>query len=136
MTAKATTQTPMSKMNTTPLIDVMLVLLIMFLITLPIQTHAVSIDLPTDGGPEAQALENRITIDPRGATFWNGGRVDQVQLARLLGTARAMQPTPTLLLQPDPDAPYLIVDQIVALVRRTGTETLSLVGNEQHANAF
>lgn len=130
------TETPLGEMNTTPLIDVMLVMLIMFLITLPIQTHAVSIDLPVDGGPEVQGLQNRIMVDRGGAIFWNGEPVDQVALARLLRDARAMQPAPALLLQPAADAPYVIVDQILALARRTGTDSLAFVGNERYATAF
>jgi biopolymer transport protein ExbD len=136
MAKSAPADKPLGEMNTTPLIDVMLVMLIMFLITLPIQTHAVSIYLPTDGGPEVQALENRITIDRSGQTYWNGERVNQPQLARLLGQAGQLQPDPSLLLQPDAAAPYLIVDQVLALVRRTGAESLAFVGNEQHVRAF
>lgn len=135
-TQPARRETPLGEMNTTPLIDVMLVILVMFLITLPIQTHAVKIDLPAHTGLEVQQLENRISVDATGAIFWNGEQVNQPQLARLLGEARLLQPGPTMLLEPDAAAPYLIVDQVLALIRRTGHASLGFVGNERYAAAF
>ena len=75
---------PMMDMNTTPLIDVMLVLLIMFIITIPIQTHAVKIDLPQNSDdqstPPIDPIKNRLTTDPAGTIFWNGSPIDLVTL--------------------------------------------------------
>jgi biopolymer transport protein ExbD len=133
--ATPSTETPLGDMNTTPLIDVMLVMLIMFLITLPIQTHAVQIDMPT-GGREIDVEENRITIDRAGVAAWNGQPVSQPELAQLIQRARLMQPEPTLLIEPHADAPYIIVDQTLALIRRTGAQGLGFVGNERYARAF
>ena len=67
-------EAPMGEMNTTPLIDVMLVLLIMFIITIPIQTHAVKIDLPvpTDAESNVDPEKNKVMIDPAGTITWNG----------------------------------------------------------------
>ena len=78
---------PMMDMNTTPLIDVMLVLLIMFIITIPVQTHAVKIDLPipTDSKSNVDPEKNKVMIDPAGTITWNGSPVDLAQLALVLG---------------------------------------------------
>ena len=71
---------PMMDINTTPLIDVMLVLLIMFIITIPIQTHAVKLDLPQNvpnqTPPPIDPVKNRVTIDPAGGIFWNGAPIN------------------------------------------------------------
>ena len=82
---------PMMEMNTTPLIDVMLVLLIMFIITIPIQTHAVKVDLPQgSGNPNpVQADKNKITINAAGEVAWNGSPVTDVTLRQYLDQAFA-----------------------------------------------
>ena len=70
---------PIMEMNTTPLIDVMLVLLIMFIITIPIQTHAVKLDLPQPSDQPMDNIDpvkNKVIIDPAGTVFWNGAPVD------------------------------------------------------------
>jgi biopolymer transport protein ExbD len=129
--------TPMGEMNTTPLIDVMLVMLIMFLLTLPIQTHAISVDLPgtiTEPGPEL--LRNRITIDAVGVTAWNGQQVSPPELAQLIQATQRMAPTPELLLEPSGDAPYVVVDQTLALIERSHVDAFGFVGNERYARAF
>jgi biopolymer transport protein ExbD len=130
---------PLGDMNTTPLIDVMLVLLIMFIITLPIQTHAVKIDLPVSEttpptGPDP--IKNKIFIADNGAILWNGAPVDQVQLAQLLEDTKALQPTPELQFEPHPNARYLIVDQVLAVIKRSGVGNLGFVGNERYAREF
>src|SRR6478609_6937393 len=72
---------PMMEMNTTPLIDVMLVLLIMFIITIPVATHAVDIDLPAPtpptNVPPPKTDKNKVVIDPQGTILWNGNALDQ-----------------------------------------------------------
>ena len=79
---------PMMEMNTTPLIDVMLVLLIMFIITIPVATHAVNIDLPNPSAPPPDVVvkrdKNKVVIMPNSAILWNGGEVNQGQLLSLL----------------------------------------------------
>lgn len=130
---------PMMEMNTTPLIDVMLVLLIMFIITLPIQTHAVKVDLPQgqNSNPNpVNAEKNKITIDPAGATAWNGAPVDEVTLRQYLDQTAAMNPEPELHFQPDPQARYEAVDRTLAVVKRSGVSKLGFIGNEQYRNDF
>src|ERR1700712_4555676 len=90
---------PMMEMNTTPLIDVMLVLLIMFIITIPIQTHAVKVDLPVNNTPQnnpVDAQKNKLLIDPSGVVLWNGTPVDLITLRQYLDTTKAMNPEPEL----------------------------------------
>ena len=129
---------PMMEMNTTPLIDVMLVLLIMFIITIPVQTHAVKIDLPvpTDAKNNVDPEKNKITIDPAGTIAWNGSAVDLAQLAQYLEQTKALPVEPELQVQPDPYARYIVVDRVMAVVKRSGVGKLGFVGNEQYARVF
>ncbi|WP_447757877.1 ExbD/TolR family protein [Sphingopyxis fribergensis] len=129
---------PMMDMNTTPLIDVMLVLLIMFIITIPVQTHAVKIDLPvpTDSQTNVDPEKNKVMIDPAGTITWNGTPVDLAQLAQYLEQTKAMPVEPELQVQPDPYARYLVVDNVMAVIKRSGVGKLGFVGNEQYARVF
>ena len=129
---------PMMDMNTTPLIDVMLVLLIMFIITIPVQTHAVKIDLPiADNSPSnVDPEKNKVMIDPAGTITWNGTPIDLAQLATYLEQTKALPVEPELQVQPDPYARYYIVDNVMAVVKRSGVGKLGFVGNEQYARVF
>ena len=129
---------PMMDMNTTPLIDVMLVLLIMFIITIPVQTHAVKIDLPvpTDAASNVDPEKNKVMIDPAGTITWNGSPVDLAQLANYLEQTKALPVEPELQVQPDPYARYIVVDNVMAVVKRSGVGKLGFVGNEQYARVF
>ena len=129
---------PMMDMNTTPLIDVMLVLLIMFIITIPVQTHAVKIDLPvpTDAESNVDPEKNKVMIDPAGTITWNGTPVDLAQLAQYLEQTKALPVEPELQVQPDPYARYIVVDNVMAVIKRSGVGKLGFVGNEQYARVF
>ncbi len=131
---------PMMEMNTTPLIDVMLVLLIMFIITIPIQTHAVKVDLPQNSDastpPPVDPQKNKITIDPAGVITWNGARVDEVTLRQYLDQSTAIVPEPELHFQPDPQARYEVVDRTLAVIKRSAVTKLGFIGNEQYRNDF
>jgi len=130
---------PMMEMNTTPLIDVMLVLLIMFIITLPVQTHAVKVDLPqnSQNNPNpVDAQKNKITIDAAGTVAWNGSPVDEVTLRQYLDQTASMNPEPELHFQPDPQARYEVVDRTLAVVKRSAISKLGFIGNEQYRNDF
>ncbi len=132
-------EAPIGDMNTTPLIDVMLVLLIMFIITIPIQTHAVKVDLPVPDNNPTNApdpIKNKIYISPEGAILWNGQTVNFTQLADLLNQTSAMQPAPELQLEPDAQARYVVVDQVVDLIKETDVPSLGFVGNERYARDF
>jgi biopolymer transport protein ExbD len=130
---------PMMEMNTTPLIDVMLVLLIMFIITIPVQTHAVKVDLPQNSNAPAPTVDpekNTVTIDPTGTTFWNGTAIDPVTLRQYLERTVAMAPQPELHFRPDPQARYEVVDNVLAVIKRANVSKLGFVGNEQYRNDF
>ena len=130
---------PMMEMNTTPLIDVMLVLLIMFIITIPIQTHAVKVDLPVNSKtntPVVNTEKNKIGIDAAGTVTWNGAPVDEVTLRQFLDQTAAMNPEPELHFQPAPDAKYAKVDETLAVIKRSAVTKLGFIGNEQYRNDF
>ncbi len=134
---------PMMEMNTTPLIDVLLVLLIMFIITLPPPTHAVKVDLPMDcktlpGGcppkPPVDPVKNVLYILPGGQIMWN---VDQVSLAEvqdLLYQTTEMKPEPELHFTPDPEARYDTVNRVLKAVKVAKVNKLGFVGNENYRN--
>ncbi len=129
---------PMMEMNTTPLIDVMLVLLIMLMITIPPVTHAVNIDLPVNDPnqppPEVpiDPVINKIIILPTGEIQWNGTPVSLQQVEQYLAQTKSMNPEPELQFQPAPTARYDIVDQALAVVKRSGITKFGFVGNEQY----
>ncbi|MEO6581625.1 MAG: biopolymer transporter ExbD [Sphingomicrobium sp.] len=129
---------PMMEINTTPLIDVMLVLLIMFIITIPIQTHAVKLDLPQNQDsqppPPVEPIKNKVVVTAAGAMLWNGTPVSLVQLRQYLDISQQMNPVPELHLQPEPNARYEIVDQVLAVTKQAHVEKMGFVGNEAYAN--
>jgi len=130
---------PMMDINTTPLIDVMLVLLIMFIITIPVQTHAVKLDLPVDNGappPDIEPVKNEVRITPEGVVTWNGQPIDIVRLRQYLDITQTMNPIPELHLEPDPQARYSLVDQVLAVTKRAKVEKMGFVGNEKYIQAF
>ena len=130
---------PMMEMNMTPLIDVLLVLLIMFIITIPIQTHAVKVDLPVNDPSQTTVIDaqkNKVSIDPAGAVTWNGAPVDTVTLQQYLEQTKTIVPEPELHFQPDPAARYARVDEVLAVIKRSGVTKLGFIGNEQYRNAF
>nr|AGU11797.1 Biopolymer transport protein ExbD/TolR [uncultured organism] len=138
MSAGGKDDEPMMEMNTTPLIDVMLVLLIMFIITIPIQTHAVKVDLPQNSGntPPVDAEKNKVYIDANGNVFWNSVQIDDVTLRQYLDASLQKNPEPELHFQPDPSARYDVVDRVLAIIKRANVSKLGFVGNEQYRNDF
>jgi biopolymer transport protein ExbD len=127
---------PMVEMNTTPLIDVMLVLLIMFIITIPVQTHAVKLDLPPPN-PNPSNIDpvfNQIDIDFLGNLYWNKQEVDLQTLKGYLKQAAALPEQPELRMRPEAEARYELVDQVMAIAQQAGIEKMGFVGNEAYAN--
>ncbi|HUG46052.1 MAG TPA: biopolymer transporter ExbD [Sphingomicrobium sp.] len=128
---------PMMDMNIVPLIDVLLVLLVMFIITIPIQTHAVKLDLPQDQAnlepPPIEPTKNKVVITQAGEILWNGAAVSTQQLRLYLDATQQMDPTPELHLQPEPTARYGLVDEVLAITKRAGVEKMGFVGNEAYA---
>jgi len=131
---------PMMDINTTPLIDVMLVMLVMIIITIPIQTHAVKLDLPVAQDPQnpppIDPVKNKIVVTAGGAVLWNGMPVDFVTLRQYLDQTTNMTPVPELHLQPEPNARYEIVDKVLAVTKYAQIKAMGFVGNEYYARAF
>ena len=131
---------PMMEINTTPLIDVMLVLLIMLIITIPPQTLAVKLDLPqndpSDQPPPVDPVKNKIVITQAGAVLWNGAPVNLVQLRQYLDVTQQMDPIPELHLQPEPEARYDTVDEVLAVTKQAKVSKMGFVGNEAYMKAF
>jgi biopolymer transport protein ExbD len=130
----------MMDINTTPLIDVMLVLLIMFIITIPIQTHAVKIDLPVNQPqnqpPPINPQKNIVVVSSQGQILWNGTPVTKEQLRQYLDVTQQMNPVPELHLQPDATARYELVDEVLAITKQAHVQKMGFVGNEYYMNIF
>lgn len=139
-TGSAGADEPMMDINTTPLIDVMLVLLIMFIVTLPPPTHAVKIDLPQDCAPNCppkppiDPVKNVLYVSPppSDTIMWNGAPVDLSQLQGLMEATQTMDPIPELHLQPDPQARYDTVDKVLAATKRANVTKMGFIGNEAY----
>ena len=131
---------PMMDLNMTPLIDVLLVLIIMFIITIPVQTHAIKVDLPVQNPnqpkPPIDPQKNKITIGVDGLVSWNGVPVNEATLAQYLDQSAAMNPEPELHFQPDAQARFEVVDKTLAVVKRSPVTKLGFIGNEQYYNKF
>ena len=126
---------PMMEMNTTPLIDVMRVLLIMFIITIPPATHSVNIDLPNPSAPPPDVVvkrdKNKLVITADNQILWNGTVLDGGQLLGTLQSTMAIKPEPELQFQPDPQAPYDTAAQVLNIIKGSGVTAFGFVGNEQ-----
>jgi biopolymer transport protein ExbD len=124
----------MIDINTTPLIDVMLVLLVMLIITIPIQLHSVNLNLPTGNPPPPLVKPEvlKIDIDNAGMIYWNGELVpDRATLEEKLTLAAAQAVQPEMHLRPDKAARYEIVAGVMASAQRIGLTKIGIVGSEQ-----
>ena len=126
----------MIDINTTPLIDVMLVLIIMLIITIPIQTHAVKMNMPI--APSAQPPKPpeivRIDIDFDGTIGWNGTVVERDELVNRLAQVAQMPDQPEVHLRPNKLVTYKVVAMVMANAQRLGVTKIGLIGNEQFLN--
>jgi biopolymer transport protein ExbD len=128
-------EAPFSEMNTTPLIDVMLVLLIMFIITIPISTHKVPLDLPApQPGAESKPIVHRLNLDAAGRVSLDGAAVRDAELPARL-SAIAGEPMSELQLHTHAEARYERFDQVLAAIKRAGIQRMGMVGNERFAEA-
>ncbi|MGK2284859.1 ExbD/TolR family protein [Pedomonas sp. V897] len=129
---------PMGDMNTTPLIDVMLVLLIMFIITIPIQTHAVKLDMPQQTNqppPETneRPVIHRVEVDFLNQIYWDGQPVDLPTIQEYFRQAASKPNQPEIHIRPDAMAQYEVVDQVLAAAQTVGVTKMGFVGNEAYA---
>lgn len=124
----------LAEINTTPLIDVMLVLLIMLIITIPIQLHSVSMNMPVGNPPPPAVLPDvvRIDIESSGVVRWNGDILnDSLSLDAHLAAVSTQAVQPELHVRPDKRVPYRVVASVLASVQRKGLTKVGLVGGEQ-----
>ena len=135
---------PMMEMNTTPLIDVMLVLLIMFIITIPVATHSVDIDLPppnpTPPPPDQiKPIKNKLVLTRDNQIVWQpgaqgaGSPIDQSTLVTYLEASKKMQPEPELQFQPESEASYNLSAKVLRIIKATGVTKFGFVGNEAYS---
>jgi len=124
---------PMMDINMTPLIDVMLVLLIMFIITIPVMTHAVKLDMPraSNAPSQVQPVVINLEIDFDGTVLWNGTPVDIESLEGYFRREAAIEPQPELHIRPSKRAKYDVVARVLASAQRNGMRKIGFVGNEQ-----
>jgi biopolymer transport protein ExbD len=127
----------MVEMNTTPLIDVMLVLIIMLIITIPIQTHAVKMNMPIgpSSAPPKPPEIVRIDVDFDGTIGWNGTIVpDRAELENRLAQVAALPDQPEVHLRPNKLVTYKHVAMVMAEAQRLGVTKIGIIGNEQFMN--
>ena len=126
---------PMMEMNTTPLIDVMLVLLIMLIMTLPPVTNSVNIDLPSPSPNPTNNIQvdkNKIVLTPTDQIMWNGQIITDNQLVANLQATLKLPVEPELQFEPDPQASYNLSAQVLNIIKGSGVTKFGFVGNEQY----
>ena len=131
----AVAEEPFSTVNTTPLIDVLLVLLIMFIITLPLMTHSVKIDLPPDGQTQ-DVRPHQLVLDSAGRLSWDGAPIAEAALPARLAAFRAAEPDGVLHFRAEAETRYEDFHRILADVKRARITRLGFVGNERFARAY
>lgn len=119
----------MSEINMTPLVDVMLVLLIIFIITVPVLTHSVKVDLPRANNQPNQIQNKPITIsvNKQGQIYWNESLIDQTHLTQKLQQIAQQQPQPEVHIRGDRKVEYEYVMQVMAEAQRNGVQKLGFI---------
>ena len=131
---RSTDMDVMIDINTTPLIDVMLVLLVMLIITIPIQLHSVNLNMPTGNPPPPLVLPEvvKLDIDDQSRVYWNGEVVsDRATLESKMSESAQQQVQPEVHLRPDKEAKYAVVAGVMASAQRLGLTKIGIVGSEQ-----
>jgi biopolymer transport protein ExbD len=127
---------PMMEINTTPLIDVMLVLLIMFIITIPVATHSVNIDLPVSQDnnppPVIKTDKNKVVLTQDNKILWNGEEITDGQLLSLLKQSLTLPVEPELQFEPEENAAYDLAAKVMNVIKASEVTKFGFVGNEKY----
>ena len=127
---------PIGGINTTPLIDVMLVLLVMFIIIMPRATHEVPMNLPQGSGKADDAPTHQLDLDATGTLQWDGKAIAPEALPARLAAMKADPAGAKLMIKTDGETPYLRFDQTLSVVDKAGIDRLGFIGNERFAKAI
>ena len=119
----------MNEINMTPLVDVMLVLLIIFIITVPVMKHSVNVDLPrASSQPQDPKPETvRLSVDAQGTYFWNENRIEDQDLQRMLKAEAAKEPQPELHIRGDKEVRYERVAQVMSAAQQSGLRKIGFI---------
>ena len=118
--------------NTTPLIDVMLVLLVMLIITIPIQLHAVNLEMPVGKPPSnVEPDKIQIDIDEKSTVYWQGLPVSAPELEAKMQEVAVMNPQPVVAIRPNKDASYAVFANVLSTSKRKGLDKMTVLGAEQ-----